>query len=138
MKPSFVPAPGATVHIVNTFGTEHLHIVLAGPDGHNKIAIVSVSTDRDTKRTDRACFLEEGDHHFIRHRTYVFYAGATIREVATIMAGIDAGAMRLELPCTDELTKRVIKGALDSPRTPRDVRDFVRDSLINDPPANKF
>ncbi len=120
------PTPGSTVFIADSYGTEHLTVLLTAPDDAGIIAVVSITTDRQTVTTDKACFLEDGDHPFIRRRSYAFYADAQLLAFEALERGLASGAIRLGITCSPELTSRLINGAKVSPRTPRGVRDHVK------------
>jgi len=127
MSPRLIAAPGVAVFIPNARGTEHLVAIIAAVSTTGDIALVSVTTDRKTRQTDRACFLDDQDHPFLRHRSYALYAEAFISTVAQLQQQLDAGAIRLAATFEASVTARLAQGAITSPRTPRGVRDFVKE-----------
>lgn len=127
MTPSLNPVPGTALFIPNEYSTEHLTVVLTTPDHDNCVVMTSVTTDRQTRLTDSACFLTRGDHPFLDdRRSFVLYAKAASTPVGDLQYGLDQGAIRLGDPFDPSVLDRIIDGALVSPRTPRIVREMVK------------
>lgn len=123
----FVPMPGVTFHAPNgNNSSKHLMILMAGPDGDMRVAVTSVTTDRNTRATDNSCILLPADHRFIKHRSYVSYVHAEFMTVEAISRGLDKGLLGLDETLAPEVTARVVQGALASNRTPLDVQHFVQ------------
>lgn len=110
----------------------HLHIVLtdavtvdpAQPDAH--VVVVSVSSVVEGAPHDSTCYLEVGDHPFIRHRSYVFYAVATAYPIATLEQMVVSGEIEVREPVSEDVMVRVTQGLLDSRHSKPRWKGIVR------------
>ena len=131
--PIFIPRPGVALLIESAprpgESTKHLHVLMTGArttsQGQQKLAIVSISTVRNTPSTEVTCILEPGDHAFIRHSSFIYYARARIVTIEQTQHGIDSGAIRLLETFEDHVFQRILDGVHSSPRIPQQVRDFI-------------
>lgn len=133
MTPRLLPYPGACIYIKNDTGTEHLTIIIA-TDGDTVVALSSVTSAHPGRQTDRACYLDTGDHPFIRHLSFVLYERAHLIDITKLQSGLDRGVIRIAETLQPDVLERVIAGALVSPRTPRESRDFIRKHRHADTP----
>lgn len=77
--------------------------------------------------SDDTCLLNVGDHPFIRHCSYVFYADAKIYKATSIQNGFDQGILQPQPDLADDVFARVTAGITVSPDTPQNVvRYFTR------------
>jgi hypothetical protein len=83
MSLQWVPLAGATF-LKPSGDKQHLFVVANNPaifDGygpHPCVVVLSVTTLRNIPTDDEACILNEGDHPFIKHRSYVAYRHAEV------------------------------------------------------------
>ncbi len=68
--------------------------------------------------------LNVGDHPFVRHLSYVFYAEALICPAASIQNGFDRGILEPKPDLADEVFERVAAGIIVSPDTPQNVMRY--------------
>jgi hypothetical protein len=81
--------------------------------------MVNISSHYDG--CDNTCLLEVGDHPFVRHPSYVFYAGAVIKTATSIQNGFDQGKLKPQPDLADDVFARVAAGITVSPDTPQNV-----------------
>lgn len=70
---------------------------------------------------DETCLLDVGDHPFVRHPSYVFYAKAVIYKATQIQNGFDQGLLEPQPDLVDDVFARVSAGITVSPDTPQNV-----------------
>ena len=111
----------------------HLHIVLAGPcesaNGTDHIAWVSVQSIGARPFHDPTCVLNQGDHSFVSHPSWVNYRTAEIVELDRIERGINQGVLKLKEPMGYEIFQQILNGAFNSKHTPQQVKDFIEMDL---------
>ena len=56
----------------------HLNVILTNTCDQGNNLLVPICSVRDKRPHDKTCLLGKGDHDFIRHSSYVFYAGMRI------------------------------------------------------------
>jgi hypothetical protein len=106
-------------------GIPHLWIVVTEPSGTPaEVAIVSLTSDRPGK--DPTVRLGSADHPFIRKPTVVFYPDTRIMAVAAIEGEVNNAGATFHDDCSEGLLERVRQGLLNSPFTPRRLKDYVR------------
>ncbi len=77
--------------------------------------------------SDDTCLLNVGDHPFIRHTSFVFYAEAKIAKTARIQSGFEQGKLTRQPDLADDVFDRVAAGITVSPDTPQNIlRYFTR------------
>ncbi len=70
---------------------------------------------------DDTCLLDVGDHPFVRHCSFVFYAEAIIYKAAQIQNGVNQGILKPQPDLADDVFARVTAGITVSPDTPQNV-----------------
>jgi hypothetical protein len=109
----------------------HLHIVLTDPlndasDGKSKVVLAGVCSVPSEGPFDATCIVRAGEHAFISHKSYVYYAFATLYSVETLAKRCSEGTCQRQDPIDDPLLVRVLKGALNSPHTKQRIRGLCR------------
>ena len=84
--------------------------------------LVNISTYYDG--CDDTCVLNLGDHDFVTHGSYVFYAEAIIMRATGIENGFNKGVLTPQRPLQDAVFERVISGINRSPDTPANVAKY--------------
>ena len=82
------------------------------------------STEIDPKFT-----LDRGDHPFIKHKSYIDYAGAEILSVADIRRKLENGQYKLKETTDPEVVKHICSGLLESRHSLPQHRKFYKESL---------
>lgn len=111
----------------------HLWFILNDPAGTGRVALANITTHDPTtrRRCDAHCLIvRHGEHPFVEegHASCVRSADILYPLPVVTHATEHPGAERRE-PLSPALLRRIQQGALDSPRTPDDVKDAVRASL---------
>lgn len=75
---------------------------------------------------DDTCVLKVGDHDFVRHDSYVFYAEALIMKANRIRNGFDKGVLTPQKALQDAVFERVISGINKSPDTPEKIIKYFK------------
>ncbi len=101
---------------------KHLHIVCNDtcPLGGNLIVPVSSFYDG----CDNTCELDVGDHEFIRHLSFVFYARSKVVEAAQIDALVEQKMITPKPDVSEAVFQRVLHGICASPDTPPKVKKY--------------
>lgn len=82
------------------------------------------STKIDPKFT-----LDRGDHPFIKHKSYIDYAGAEILSVTEIRRKLEDGQYKLKETTNLEVVKHICQGLLESHHSLPQHRKFYKESL---------
>ena len=110
---------------------KHLFILLTDPaqvldyeDKHS--LLVGVTTIHADIPYDSACELHPGDHPFIKHRSYVFYAQARIEVSQKLIDGIKRGVFSSQGMLAEDIFARVCHGLTVSRSTTPKVLAFYQ------------
>ncbi len=117
---------------------EHLWLLLTGAilsgDGEPRVACASISSVRSNAplAVDRTCILQPGDHPFIQHESFVWYARTELHSVANLQQRLDAGTSPIQEWCIKPheafepaVLDRIVAGVSTSIHTPEKVLLFV-------------
>lgn len=113
----------------------HLHILLTDSVGNplnsniNSTLLVGISSVQLGASHDTTCLLRVGDHPFITHDSFVFYADTRIVETAKLVNGISQGAFIARQLMDEGIVDAICDGVLASPHTPRKAQRFYRHYL---------
>ncbi|SLN63849.1 hypothetical protein ROA7450_03356 [Roseovarius albus] len=88
--------------------------------------LVPVSTFYDG--CDSTCELDEGDHPFITHLSYVFYNRATIYRADDLGRGLQDNRLVAQPDMDEVVFAKVEVGIYNSPDTPRGVKLYLNRS----------
>ncbi|WP_209037604.1 hypothetical protein [Mameliella alba] len=86
---------------------------------HGLNLLVNISSFYDG--CDRTCLLDAGDHPFVRHLSYVFYAKAQISKAEQIQRGVDREILIPQPDMDEGVFTRVEAGVTASSDTPMNV-----------------
>ena len=103
---------------------DHLFFCVLGPiviDGVECILSVPICTAEG--RYDASCVLEEGEHSFIKHKSYVSYAQARVDRVSVVKDHLDSEYFRVAEPASVELSGKILAGLRACRRVPRYIKD---------------
>jgi len=98
---------------------KHLFILLTDPaqvlnyDAKQSL-FVGVSTIQEGIPHDPACELHAGDHPFIRHKSYVYYAEARIEASQKLVDGVKHAVLSPKGMLGEEIFARVCHGLAES------------------------
>lgn len=107
----------------------HLFIVLTDPaellDFSGKQSLlVGVASVYPNIPHDPACELHQGDHEFIKHKSYVIYAQSRIELSQKLINGVKKGNLVPKGTLVGEIFARVCKGLVESRFTPPRIVAF--------------
>lgn len=100
----------------------HLHIVCNDTCENGWNLLIPVSTFYDG--CDTTCELDVGDHDFIRHLSYVFFAKANVYRSDQIDRGLERKILISQPDLTEEIIQRVESGICASPDTPAKIKYY--------------
>ena len=103
---------------------KHLHVVCNDPDGKGNVALVSVCSVTGTTH-DTTCILQQHEHAFLKHESFVLYARAKIVSATSLANGVAAKLMVMHDDMNGQTFLRVFKGVCRSPQTPRKVKKYL-------------
>lgn len=105
-------------------GEHHLWLILNDPAAHHHLALmVNVTTLRlDAEST---CLLTPGEHPFIKHDSYVRFAGARQARVVDLAAAVKKGLLKPHQAASKALLDKVRAGAVASPQLPCELRALL-------------
>jgi len=106
---------------------EHLWVVLTTPDADHQCAIVSISTLRDY--SDTTTILNAGEHEFIRHKSFVFYAKAKLIYANEFEQQFVDGFAKMSSKMNRGTLNRIKEGVFESKFTPNKVKRFCQGSI---------
>lgn len=137
MTTLFLPLQRATALIASGPADDpdqkHLHILLTNPHGDNgEVLLVSVSSIREGRYHDPSCILQDCDHQFLRHPSFVHYGHLKITTAERLLNLAHKGIIEPYGALDVEVFARVIEGLRNSPHTaPKYIR-FYDDSSASD------
>lgn len=99
--------------------TDHLFIVCNDTCKLGANLFVNISSVVDP--CDTTCVLDVGDHPFIRHPSFVFYARAVVISVESLQRGFEQSRITPQDDLAEEVFQRVVDGITVSPDTPAKV-----------------
>lgn len=101
---------------------KHLHIVCSDTCDLGLNLLVPVSSFYDG--CDNTCELDVGDHEFIKHLSYVFYARANLYRSEQIDRGLERAILDPQPDLRSEVFVRVEAGLCTSPDTPARIKQY--------------
>jgi hypothetical protein len=107
-------------------GHKHLFALMLDPvivDGYGGapcVLLACVTSVKDGLPNEDVCLLKQGDHPFIEHDSFVDYRFTRLEQVKHLETCLQEGVFIEKDPCSPELIKRIIQGALKSRRISRE------------------
>lgn len=111
-------------------GDNHLNILLHRSTQHDLWLLGAVSSIKPGRFFDPACILDQGDHPYLRHPSYVVYA--KMHEIRTVHISrmVGKGVYVAKEPLSQHVFDRVVKGLFASDEVrPRRVAEIRRSGL---------
>lgn len=113
-------------------GTNHLHVICNDPihyliHGCECVLVVNITTVYPAPAYhDPACILHAGDHSFIQHSSYVYYADAIVWKVPNVISREQSGELIQHADMDEKVFQRVLDGFELSDFTPGKALKFYR------------
>jgi hypothetical protein len=126
----YAPSKGCTLLIPS--GTtlnpdsKHLFVVLTNPCAGGQHLLTSITSMKPNRPYDPTCVLEAGEHPFLDHQSYVFYARPKQVGHAGIIKCVKAGIYIAKQNCDEALLKKIREGVAASAMTPRWAKEYFR------------
>ena len=117
-------------------GHKHLFALMLDPlvvDGYGQkpcVLMACVTSIRDGVPSEDACLLQQGEHPFIEHDSYVDYRFTRLEQAEHVQKRLQEGVFVAKDPCSPELIKKIIQGALNSRRISREHKNILRAVLF--------
>jgi hypothetical protein len=131
----FVPFKRATLLIpsgpANDPARKHLFVLLTDPIksvdfDEKQVLLVNITSIPNGFTYDSTCILKPGEHRFIKHESYVYYAKARIEAANALLRGVKSGQLAPHEIMDEALVKRICDGLQQSPHTaPRILRFYA-------------
>ena len=131
----FVPFKRATLLIpsglANDPDRKHLFVLLTNPieapDFNEKqVLLVNIASAPNGLPYDSTCILQPGDHRFIKHKSYVYYAKARIEAANALLRGVKSGQLIAHNIMGQAIVQRICDCLQQSPHsTPRILRFYA-------------
>lgn len=105
------------------YDTKHLYIIIVIVTNCNEAIIVNVTTKKENK--DDTCILRADDHDFIKHDSVINYGDTIKTTINKIEQAIDLKIFIPQNPVSDDLLKKILEGALNSPDLPPKFLKYI-------------
>lgn len=115
----------------------HLFAILLDPikiDGYGsqpQVLLTSVVSIKPGIILDDSCILRPGDHPFIEHDSFVDYRYTRLETAQHVEGRINDGVFVLKEPCSPELIRRLIQGAMKSRRISREFKKILESTTLD-------
>lgn len=123
----FLPMPRATLLMATPKNgkddLKHLFIVLTHPNQDNDVLIVNLSSLYN--RCDKTCTLDNQDHAFIKHTSYIAYKYSTIININKLAPLV----VKQYPPMGVAIFEQICNGVLKSKYTPLKAKKFYSDYI---------
>lgn len=107
----------------------HLFFILTTADADKNHLLANISTWRQNTFFDDTCVLRQGDHDFIRAKSFVEYRFAKIQASAEIKKKVDAGEFIYKPPPSPDVLQKICDGVIKSPHTRLNIKNYYAQSL---------
>lgn len=106
----------------------HLWIVLSDPEKNaEQILIVNLSSLGHPDRDDDTCVVNVGEHPFVSHPSFVFYAKANAPGISELGEAFRVNMLRFRESVEPELLARIRRGAMKTPHLRRKYKKLLQD-----------
>ena len=105
---------------------DHLFFCVLGPvviNGVESLLSVPVCSVRGNRFDDHTCLIEQGEHSFLKHQSFVSYAQARVDEVAVVERHLASKYFRSAESASSDLQQKILEGLKVSTRVPRYIKD---------------
>jgi hypothetical protein len=104
---------GDTFLLVNQKLDDHLWVILSDP-GKDSTRVLIVSLTTAAPHKESVCLVHAGQHPGVTHESCVAYNYAKIVTLANLHAWKDAGHLKLQVPLSPNLFKRIREQSAES------------------------
>ena len=107
----------------------HLFVILTEASPEGNVLLISFSTIREERFYDKTCIVEPDEHPFIKKPSFIEYRKARIEKESHLVNCRESTYWFPHEPVSNELFKRICNGVLDSPHTPKRIKDYYRSDV---------
>ncbi len=117
-------------------GHKHLFAVLITPtevDGYGKEPMALMACVTSIKvgvSHEDTCVLNKGDHPFMEHSSFIDYRFTRLEKAKFVETKVQSGEFIEKEPCSPDLIKRIIQGALKSRKINREHKKILEEILF--------
>ncbi len=109
----------------------HLWIVISEPTHSlEQVIIVNFTSCRDLKGEDHSCLLNNKEHPFVKHETYINYREARIVSICNLAKSEALGLLTRNESVDEILLDKILKGAEASPFLKLEIRKILEDQHL--------
>lgn len=126
---AWTPSAGGTLFIASGPSGDHLFVVVYDPrriDGRGKsdqLLIIPFCSVESNANHDPACLVQQGEHSFISHESYMDYRNARVEPVSHVASLVGSGTFSVHDPVSENLLNKIRQGCGVSKRIPRHIKD---------------
>ena len=114
---------------------KHLWIIISHPKYNSqKVVIVNISSWKNTAvvLNDPSCIVNNGEHPYIDHKSYVFYKEALCSTMEKLQEGIAKGVLIQQDDCSTEFLDKILDGAASSKFTSIEILEVLQEQALID------
>jgi hypothetical protein len=109
-----------------TNDTQHLWVIVSDPVAYPDCVVVVNLSSSNSRLSDPACILKQGDHWFVRHPTFVYYR----RAMVLTLQQLQAANIRHTTSVSQAVLARIHDGASKTKFLPRHIKQHLIDQGI--------
>lgn len=110
----------------NLYPMPHLYFVISDAiEDSDEVVIVNLTSWRD--KADETCILDVRDHPFVTHKSWINYRDAKITTMKDLDKNENHPTIFRDASATNELLRRIQKGAFTSVLTSPRIKEFLRE-----------
>ncbi len=114
-------------------GVTHLFFVMSDPSVDRKRVLVAPVMTWDAEYKESTCLVNQGEHPFIKHTSFVNYSCAELASADLIEERLASGVFRAHKPASSELLEKIRRGAERSDFLELGYRDILEEQGLVDP-----
>ena len=107
-------------------------VLIPGYGSKPHVLLASVVSTKPGLLIDESCLLHPGDHPFIGHNSFVDYRFTRLEPAAHMESRVHEGMFHVKEPCSTEMLKRIVAGALKSKRISREHKIILENVIFGD------
>lgn len=105
-------------------------VLVEGRGSQPQVLMVCVVSIKDGLLVDESCLLDVGDHPFIAHPSFVDYRFTRLEAASHVEQLVHKGVFTPKEDCSEVLLKKIVSGALRSPRISREYKKLLESVLF--------
>lgn len=104
---------------------KHLFVLVLDKKVNNKLQVLSVPvcSIKSEVYIDDSCILQEGEHPFVKHESFVEYRNSRIDDATHLLSCVQEKTFIPHEPVSSELLNRILSGLKNSKQVKRYIKD---------------